>query len=240
MTNVIYNVRGGLGTQVLSLFAAYAAQIQLRYDKPGLVFATPIDTIILNKGGYPAGVLDVGTMFFEDVVEFVDHHYLPKYSVSDGTDKLSSFREPNISNILNHWVSLSNGIVRKKSDITPNGNSILHVRQIDRPLVSMSIYRALYRNNHSDYIVITDSEAVRHDFGGHMYTAIADWRTLINAKSVLGGYSTFTLLAGMLNRDLEVNIICKEQSVQKMMAPEDWSAVDRYVEAFDNINWVTI
>jgi hypothetical protein len=225
-----FHVRGGLGTQILSLYACYAIAIENNLT---------IDRLIFNHGFYPpeiAKLKDANVIFVDNILEFRNK---PEYVTINGTNKTSPFTPTNVGLIIKHWDAIQKEIFLKKKYEQTNEH-ILHIRQKDRALVLLDRFDSLvYSDN--NYTIISDDAAVyqRYNIKAADDT-IDDWERIISAKSVTGGYSTFTLLAGMLNPNLKLYIVRKENSVSHLLSDSDWNAVDRYVNAFSNIEWVSL
>lgn len=222
-----FHVRGGLGTQILSLYACYAIAIEK---------GQTVDRLIFNHGFYSSETKDPNIIFVDSILEFRNK---PEYAIINGTNKTSPFTPTNVGLIIKHWDDIQQEIFLKKKYEQTN-ERILHIRQKDRALVSLDRFDSLVYSD-DNYTIISDDPVVyqRYNIKAKDNT-MDDWERIISAKSVTGGYSTFTLLAGMLNPNLELSIVRKENSISHLLSDSDWNAIDRYVCAFSNIQWISL
>jgi hypothetical protein len=118
-------VRGGLGTQILSLYAGYALA-----EETG----ETIGEVVFNSGGYPPEALangDIDRVYFDDLLEFANR---PNIISKPGTQKTSAFHEPNLSLLFKHWDKLQEK-VWLKLQFVKSARELIHIRQGDRTLV---------------------------------------------------------------------------------------------------------
>lgn len=222
-----FHIRGGLGTQILSLYACYAIAIEKNQT---------VDKLIFNHGFYSSETKDPNIVFVDSILGFRNK---PEYAIVYGTNKTSPFIKSNVSLIIKHWNAIQQEVFLLKQYEQTNEN-ILHIRQLDRALVSLDKFDKLFYSD-INYTVVSDDPLVYKRYGlEYVDDTMNDWERIISASSVVGGYSTFTLLAGMLNPKLKLSIVRKENSNSHMLSENDWSALDMYVEAFPNIEWVAL
>lgn len=228
-----YHIRGGLGTQIMSIFAAYAIAIET---------GNTVDKFIFNTGNYPPGVNDVGVWFADDFLEFKNR---PAVEFCKGTNKTSAFKEPNVSLILKHWERIKEEVhIKPRLIVDNNSDFVLHIRQADRPIVSMDKYDALVSQLDllGPLVIVSDEEAVlkRYDVDRNNDTTVDDWLLVLNSFRTIGGYSAYTLVAAMLNPNTELFIINRENSNADLLLESDWAAINKYVDFFPNIHWTRI
>ena len=88
------NVRGGLGTQILSLYTAYAMA-----EEAGV----PMERVMFNTDNYPPESMknnDINRIYFDDLLEFANRPEI--YSVT-GTAKTNAFHVGNVKILLRNW-----------------------------------------------------------------------------------------------------------------------------------------
>ena len=222
-----FHIRGGLGTQILSLYACYAIAIEKNQT---------VDKLIFNQGFYSSAVKDPNIVFVGNILGFRNK---PECATVNGTNKTSPFMKSNVDLIIKHWNAIQQEVFLLKKYEQTNEN-ILHIRQLDRALVSLDKYDKLFYSD-INYTVVSDDPLVYKRYGLECVDdTMNDWERIISASNVVGGYSTFTLLAGMLNPNLQLSIVREEDSNSHMLSENDWSALNMYVKAFPNIEWVAL
>ena len=220
-----FNIRGGLGTQILSLCACYAIAIEKNQTVTKLIF---------NHGSYTTETKDPNIVFVDSIINFKNK---PEYAIVNGTSKTSPFIRSNANLVIKHWNAIRQEIFLKKKYEQTN-EKIVHIRQKDRAMVSIDKFDKLISN---DTVVISDDPLVYKRYGIEAIDdTIGDWERMCSAASVIGGYSTYTLIASMLNQNLELSIVRKEDSVSNMLSEEDWNVLYMYVDHFPNINWISL
>jgi hypothetical protein len=220
-----FHIRGGLGTQILSLYACYAIAIEKNET---------VDKLLFNHGFYSSDTKEPNIIFVDKIVRFKQK---PEFVIVQGTNKTSPFTTQNVNLIIKHWDRIQQEVLPKKK-LEQTNERIIHIRQKDRALVPIEKFDKLIT---SDVTVISDDPLVYQRYGIEAVDdTVKDWERICSATMVMGGYSTYTLLAGMLNPNMKLYFIRKEDCVSRMLSGEDWNALDMYVNAFDNINWVTL
>ncbi len=202
-----YPIRGGLGTQIMSIFAVYAHAIEHN---------NTVDKIWHNGGGYGPITKDTNIMFYEDVLKFKN---TPKFEMIDGRNKTSAFREPYTSLILKHWYKILDNVYAPGKG--QNHKNIIHIRQLDRAFVNQEQW-AFLKNKFPDYEIIGDEEENAND-------TVEDWHTIFGANQVIGSYSAYTLSAAMLNKNLNLKIISPAFCNRSIMDEQSWNAVRKIV-----------
>ena len=231
-----YQIRGGLGTQLLNLMAAYGDAFEKGKD---------IEKIVLNFFNYPDGLREVNIDFISKTIE----HYL-KVETKSGTDKFAIFNKDRIENVKKHIHKIRRSMPIKLNDMKPIAETILHVRQLDRPLVSVNTYIDIIVDKDSlePWIIIGDDMKTLQNiidssesFVNHSpydNDSVREWFMLCKSRLVVGGFSSYVLSAALLNPGLEYKMIKKGKCNEEHLTGYDWKCLDLFVELFDNINWI--
>ena len=98
-----YQIRGGLGTQLLNLMAAYGDAFEKGKD---------IEKIVLNFFNYPDGLREVNIDFISKTIE---HHL--KVETKSGTDKFAIFNKDRIENVKKHIHKIRRSMPIKLNDM---------------------------------------------------------------------------------------------------------------------------
>ena len=231
-----YNIRGGLGTQLLNLMAAYGDAFDQDSD---------IEKIVLNFFNYPKGLREVNIDFISKIIK----HYL-KVETKSGTDKFAIFNKDRIENVKKHIDKIRRVMPIKLNDMKPIAETILHVRQLDRPLVSINTYIDIIvdKDGLEPWIIIGDDMKTLQNiidssesFVNHSpynNDSVREWFMLCKSRLVVGGFSSYVLSAALLNPGLEYKMIRKGKCNEEHLTGYDWKCLDLFVELFDNINWM--
>ena len=231
-----YQIRGGLGTQLLNLMAAYGDAFEKGKD---------IEKIVLNFFNYPDGLREVNIDFISKTIE----HYL-KVETKSGTDKFAIFNKDRIENVKKHIHKIRRSMPIKLNDMKPIAETILHVRQLDRPLVSVNTYIDIIvdKDGLEPWIIIGDDMKTLQNiidssesFVNHSpynNDSVREWFMLCKSRLVVGGFSSYVLSAALLNPGLEYKMIRKGKCNEEHLTGYDWKCLDLFVELFDNINWI--
>ena len=231
-----YQIRGGLGTQLLNLMAAYGDAFEKGKD---------IEKIVLNFFNYPDGLREVNIDFISKTIE----HYL-KVETKSGTDKFAIFNKDRIENVKKHIDKIRRVMPIKLNDMKPIAETILHVRQLDRPLVSVNTYNDIIvdKDGLEPWIIIGDDMKTLQNiidssesFVNHSpynNDSVREWFMLCKSRLVVGGFSSYVLSAALLNPGLEYKMIKKGKCNEEHLTGYDWKCLDLFVELFDNINWM--
>ena len=231
-----YQIRGGLGTQLLNLMAAYGDAFAKDKD---------IEKIVLNFFNYPDGLREVNIDFISKTIE---HHL--KVETKSGTDKFAIFNKDRIENVKKHIHKIRRSMPVKLNDMKPIAETILHVRQLDRPLVSVNTYIDIIVDKDSlePWIIIGDDMKTLQNiidssesFVNHSpydNDSVREWFMLCKSRLVVGGFSSYVLSAALLNPGLEYKMIKKGKCNEEHLTGYDWKCLDLFVELFDNINWI--
>lgn len=227
-----FHIRGGLGTQALSIYAAYAIALETNQT---------VDRLYFNHGNYPSETKDANIVFVDSIFQFRNK---PEFIIVNGVAKTSAFNVSNAALIIKHWNAIQQEVFLKKQH-EQTEKYIVHIRRIDRALVPIEkfddITHMLTAAN-INYDILSDDPLVYKRYGTRQASndPVLDWETILSAKTVYGGFSTFTLLAGMLNPNLKLLIVRKECCDSSIVSDSDWIAIDMYVREFRNINWISI
>jgi hypothetical protein len=232
-----FHIRGGLGTQILSVYAAHA--LALERD-------TIVSDIKFNTGNYPRNDHDLDRIYIDDLLEFESR---PNISSINGTNKTLPFKEPQFSLLLKHWDEVKTKVWLKPAIKNQTNETIVHIRQTDRPLLAIEKFDALIDSlslaSHYPYenyqpIIISEDESVIQRYKLQPVSdALADWKRILNAKTVYGAYSTFTLLAAALNPDQKLFFFSQENCDDpSLILQDDWCKIRQLVELFGNVEWM--
>ena len=231
-----YQIRGGLGTQLLNLMAAYGDA----FDK-----GKDTEKIVLNFFNYPDGLREVNIDFISKTIE---HHL--KVETKSGTEKFAIFNKDRIENVKKHIDKIRRSMPVKLNDMKPIAETILHVRQLDRPLVSVNTYIDIivHKDSLEPWIIIGDDMRTLQNiidssesFVNHSpydNDSVREWFMLCKSRLVVGGFSSYVLSAALLNPGLEYKMIKKGKCNDEHLTGYDWKCLDLFVELFDNINWI--
>ena len=220
-----FHIRGGLGTQILSLYACYAIAIENNET---------VDKLYFNHGFYSSETKEPNIIFVDKIVRF---RKKPEFVIVQGTNKTSPFTHRNVNLIVKHWKRIQEEVFLKKS-IQQTNERIIHIRQKDRALVAIEKFDKLITN---DITVISDDPSVYQRYNIEAVDdTISDWEKICSADIVVGGYSTYTLIAGMMNPNMNLYIIRKEDCNSRLLSDDDWNALNIYVSAFSNIRWISL
>ena len=220
-------VRGGLGTQILSLYAGYALA-----EETGKT----IGEVVFNSGGYPPEALangDIDRVYFDDLLEFADR---PNIISKPGTQKTSAFHEPNLSLLFKHWEKLQEK-VWLKLQFVKSARELIHIRQGDRTLVPIDMFDQLVEQKPYAKIISDRTWVYERYNAPQSFDVIKDWRAIISSRNIYAGFSTYVLLSGMLNPTQDVYFFSRKSSVGPSSF-SDWSAIEKYVERFPNFHWI--
>jgi len=223
-----FHIRGGLGTQILSVYAAYALAIEQRIT---------ISNIKFNGGNYPRNDHDLDRIYIDDLLEFESR---PNISSINGTNKTLPFKEPQFSLLLKHWDEVKTKVWLKPAIKNQTNETIIHIRQTDRPLVAIEKFDSLIESFPNHPIIISEDESVIQRYKLQPVSdALADWKRILNAKTVYGAYSTFTLLAAALNPDQKLFFFSQEKCDDpSLILQDDWCKIRQLVELFGNVEWM--
>jgi len=223
-----FHVRGGLGTQILSVYAAYALAIER---------GTTVSHIKFNTGNYPRNDHNLDRIYIDDILEFESR---PEISSINGTNKTLPFKEPQFSLLLKHWNQIKTKVWLKSEIKNQTNETIIHIRQTDRPLVAIEKFDRLINSFPQRPIIISEDKSVIDRYGlESMSDALVDWKRILNAQSVYGAYSTFTMLAAALNPDQKLFFFSQENCDDpNLILQDDWYKIRQLVELFGNIEWM--
>jgi hypothetical protein len=213
-----YHIRGGLGTQIISVMMAYAMAIENKET---------VDTLYFNYGNYFNPLTkDINIWFIDDVLYFKTKK--PDVVSIAGQEKI------NISSISNIAL-LAKNIEEVRKNLRPRlyfqtRKTLLHMRGLDRALVRPDTYKKFELGEKPD-LVLTDDDKLEGQTGD----PVKDWRKVLTARRVIGGYSNYTISCALLNPKQTLEIIGKDYSWggdEKL-----WKAVDKLVDCFPNIGY---
>ena len=231
-----YQIRGGLGTQLLNLMAAYSDAYEQGKD---------IDKVVLNFHNYPKGLREINIDFISKTID----HNLKIESVS-GIKKFDIFNRDRVLKVSKHIEKIRAAMPVKVNDVEPKSETILHVRQLDRPLVDLDTYSDIFYGieDLQPWIVIgddmkalqslIDNTAANVNHSPYDNDSVKEWFMVCKARLVIGGFSSYVLSAALLNPTLNYKMIERDMCVQHHLSEEVWKCLDLFVELFDNINWV--
>ena len=231
-----YNIRGGLGTQLLNLMAAYGDA----FDKDN-----DIEKIVLNFFNYAKGLREINIDFISKIINTEI-----KIDTTDGTNKFPIFNQERIRTVHKFIDKIRKKMPVKNTDQQPSGRPIIHVRQIDRPLVSVQTYKNIVCHFPRSMVIGDDVEAVSRILsageGASLDTitspynndSVEEWFMVYNSSVVLGGFSSYILSAALLNPNLSYHMLDRKSCEEGMITDNDWKCLDLFTELFDNIEWM--
>lgn len=232
---MIYDIRGGLGTQMLSMFAVYADALSKGYE---------VNRICLNTGGYPDGVRDVGVNFMPQLFDFKDPDFFTEDKL--GTRKFNPFEPEHLTLMLDYWPEIRERFVVNVDSAPTNHMKYFHMRGLDRKYITIEKMWRIYNHLYRDFYIMSDDLEIYksgHEkiISGCGQNALEDWNTMaLNAHMIVGPYSTFTLSMAMLNEKINLYIMHPAMYDGVQMIDKDYKAIDRICKEFTNINWLDI
>jgi hypothetical protein len=231
------HVRGGLGFQILGLIGAMSESIE-NHD--------PISGLTLNFGHYPNANAYAGKFKY-------DHDYLSYFFNLDfpitkqiGTEKYPFFRPYVIRRVIQHLSTIRERLPIRPQYLPPYDTTwtAIHVRHLDRIVVSDTVYQHIIDEQLRCFIMTDDYEAAWNKFSPN--TPIStnqehdDWLSLsriVNPRFVIGGVSSFTISAALLNPLLHLQIVSRRDSLEGPLTDLDWESVTLLTELVPNISF---
>lgn len=214
-----FDIRGGFGTQLLSMLAISA------HYKTNIAYLN----FRVNVGEYKEDLAYIAALDGIRLANLLNIHI----QFSRGTNKTSPFRDPYKQAILNKHVREINPFTLPEDQ----QGSFIHIRKNDRQLLTDAEYETLQRN-HPTFEVIQEPE--RFNLVDNLNNTVEDFFQLFSAKEIIGQYSTFTLACAILNDGVELHIVRPEDSNGPgKMSEEDWKFVDEVIQSYENIHWYT-
>ena len=222
-----YQIRGGLGTQLLNLMAAYGDAFSKGKD---------IEKIVLNFFNYPKGLREINIDFISKIIN-TDI----KVDTKDGTNKFPIFNQDRIKNVHKFIDKIRDRMAVKKTDQEPAGCPIVHVRQIDRPLVTVDTYKKIIAHIPNSMVIGDDTDvldSLNTQTSPYNNDSVEEWFMVYNSKIVMGGFSSYILSAALLNPNLSYHMLHRKNCKEGMITDNDWKCLDLFTELFDNIDWM--
>jgi len=230
---MIYNIRGGLGTQLMSLFAVYADARIKNIEVSG---------IILNFGHYTWKLKEHSTNI-DFITPTVTIGNDPKIIYKDGTNKIR-FTQLYYSEVILHNINFIRAFIKVRHTDRNFAYPVLHCRQLDAAHTSLTEYIRIadeILNNFNNLVIIGDdrekclevakrTQATMSGYADNDYMdTVLEWSALSESGYCVGGYSIFTLAAAVLNPHLELKLI-------RAKDPR-WEFLNFYVDNYNNIEW---
>ena len=173
-----------------------------------------------------------------------------KIDTTDGTNKFPIFNQERIRTVHKFIDKIRKKMPVKNTDQQPSGRPIIHVRQIDRPLVSVQTYKNIVCHFPRSMVIGDDVEAVSRILsageGASLDTitsqynndSVEEWFMVYNSSVVIGGFSSYILSAALLNPNLSYHMLDRKSCQEGMITDNDWKCLDLFTELFDNIEWM--
>ena len=222
-----YQIRGGLGTQLLNLMAAYGDAFDKDKD---------IEKIVLNFFNYPKGLREINIDFISKIIK-TDI----KIDTTDGTSKFPIFSQDRIKNVHKFIDKIREKMPVRNTEQEPAGCPIIHVRQIDRPLVSVDTYKKIIAHIPNSMVIGDDTDvldSLNTQTSPYNNDSVEEWFMVYNSKIVMGGFSSYILSAALLNPNLSYHMLDRKNCKEGMITENDWKCLDLFTELFDNIDWM--
>ena len=222
-----YQIRGGLGTQLLNLMAAYGDAFSKGDD---------IEKIVLNFFNYPKGLREINIDFISKIIN-TDI----KVDTKDGTNKFPIFNQDRIKNVHKFIDKIREKMPVRNTEQEPAGCPIIHVRQIDRPLVSVDTYKKIIAHIPNSMVIGDDTDvldSLNTQTSPYNNDSVEEWFMVYNSKIVMGGFSSYILSAALLNPNLSYHMLHRKNCKEGMITENDWKCLDLFTELFDNIDWM--
>lgn len=232
------HIRGGLGFQLLGVIGAHAVAIER---------AERLSSVTLNFGNYD-DAKKYGDKFKCDR-DYLSELLVPDFVLSTviGTNKFRFFTERNVGLVVKHLDEIRRRIKTKDPFKTRRLYEwpAIHLRLLDRRVVTNEVYERTISVDYGErcHMVSDDYDALRRDFGHFWQTSIVpaseqdDWSFLHECSIVVGGVSSFTISAALLNPSIVLRIIDRKDSIEDSITKEDWRAVEALVDGTPNIVW---
>ena len=222
-----FNVRGGVGTQIISVMMAYA--IAHEYNEK-------VEKIFFNVGNYSNPLTkDINIWFLDDIITYKSPHIFgfskpPEIIPVIGQNKIDISAPRHIKTLARHI-----NVVRKQLKtkmFIQNRRTVLHMRGLDRAIVPKYVYDKI-RDIENPGLVLSDDDRLTKTTGND---AVSDWKQILCSRRVIGGYSNYTISSALLNPKQSLEIIGREHSLGKG-GHMVWKVVDRLVDNFPNIKY---
>tara|TARA_R110001592_G_scaffold114012_6_gene313504 strand:+ start:2931 stop:3635 length:705 start_codon:yes stop_codon:yes gene_type:complete len=231
--SLTYQIRGGLGTQLLNLISAYGDAYAHKKD---------IEKVVLNFGNYPEGLREININFISKVISTPII-----FESKDGTQKFPIFKEKRIKKVKKFIDRIREAMPIKHHNIDPAGRAIMHVRQLDRPLVSAKVYEKELSHIPKSMVIGDDPKVLNDLVEGqlndtihspHNNDSVKEWLMVHSSNNVVGGFSSYILSAALLNPNLNYMMFNKNYCNEGLLTQNDWNCLDLFTQLFDNISWV--
>ena len=227
----IITLRGGVGTQLMTLFHAYGHILEMGINPP-------VDEIQINVHQAPPGSTTdwVSELFEVDVpcgimpTNMIVKNWNP---CPKGFQLGLTYSEKILDKHLKLRYNNTHAVV----------DSVLHVRGSDNQFISEDEYCEI-----ADYIkpilVGDDKELMKRIIkrtGVDMLNqnAIDDWHTTLDAQTVYGGLSTFILSGNLIKYDRKVKILAKDKYTgPKNLSETSYSLFSECLKLLPNGSWI--
>ena len=238
-----YNIRGGLGTQVLQFVNVYADALNKGLTDEKL-------EITLNFGNYDKwfytnpGNHTVDLDFLSALFDFSP---FPIIKNKIGTHKSNCFNMKSAKNMVKYRETIVDLLkLRSQSFVPFSKEYVVHTRTKDRQLISTKEYIESIGNFDSSqcgYIIGDDSTFCKSLVSTNTNwklsdneTSVNDWLALATGKNkVVSSFTTYTLSAAYFNPNSKFYIL--KYDPYNMVSKSDWDTVEYFVQEFNNLEY---
>ena len=238
-----YNIRGGLGTQVLQFVNVYADALNKGLTNEKL-------EITLNFGNYDKwfytnpGNHIVDLDFLSALFDFSP---FPIIKNKIGTHKSNCFNMKSAMNMVKYRETIIDLMKFRSYSFVPfNKEYVLHTRTKDRQLISRKEYIEYIGNFDSSqcgYIIGDDSTFCESLVSSNTNwklsdneTSVNDWLALATGENkVVSSFTTYTLSAAYFNPNSKFYILKNDPN--NMVSSTDWDTVEYFIQEFNNLEY---
>ena len=240
-----YNIRGGLGTQVLQFVNVYADALEkgLTDEKLEITlnFGNYDDWFYSNPGNHIVD-LDFLSLLF-------DYEPFPNIKNTIGTNKSNCFNINSATKMVKYREEIINLMNFRSYPFVPfNKEYVIHTRTKDRQLISKKEYiyymSKIERLGLNSGIIIGDDREfceslVRENSSWRLSdneTSVNDWLALATGKNiVISSFTTYTLAAAYFNPNSKFYILKSDPN--KLVRKSDWETVEYFIKEFNNLEY---
>tara|TARA_R110000850_G_scaffold5483_4_gene22695 strand:+ start:547 stop:1293 length:747 start_codon:yes stop_codon:yes gene_type:complete len=235
-----YNIRGGLGTQVLQFVNVYADALEkgLTDDRLEITlnFGNYDDWFYSNPGNHIVDLDFISLLF--------DFEPFPNIKNKIGTNKSNCFNKKSAINMVKYRDKIIDLMKFKSYSFTPfDKEYVLHTRTKDRQLISRNEY-IYYMNKFDSGIIIGDDSKFCKSLTeendnwslSNNETSVNDWLSLATGNNkVISSFTTYTLAAAYFNPNSKFYIL--KNDPKKLVRNSDWETVDYFIKEFNNLEY---
>ena len=238
-----YNIRGGLGTQVLQFVNVYSEILEKGLIDEELYitlnFGNYDDWFYSNPGNHIVD-LDFLSLVF-------DYESFPNIRSRVGTNKFNCFNIKSAIRMTKYRdIIIDLMKFRVHSFNTFNKEYVIHTRTKDRQLISRKDYIQYIDkfNSTQSGTIIGDDKTFCQSLVkinpewelSDNETPVEDWLALATGKNkIISSFTTYTLAAAYFNPNSKFYILKNDPN--KLVRKSDWETVDYFIKEFNNLEY---